>query len=219
MEPDGKAVYVSWKKTFRYAFTSQPYQWTDYIFDSAFLTSCASSVYKYPFLHLIVRSADFDCLPAFISILPQLGVRAFHLTCGGSSLPSSCIESLCQAIVNCPSLHCLDLSDNGLTDDTFAALATALGDRRSAVSTLCLFKNAIGDAGAMALATAVKQNSSICFVDLRMNHIGDKGLKPLLDVIEHAMRLEHMLLDGNYFNRQRVVLEKINKLLAAKPSW
>jgi hypothetical protein len=74
----------------------------------------------------------------------------------------------------------LDLTNNCIGDAGATALADAIKQEGNKITDLYLNNNNIGDAGTKALADAIKQEGSkVTVLHLNINHIGDEGKKAL----------------------------------------
>ena len=69
--------------------------------------------------------------------------------------------------------------------------------KENTLERLDLYGNRIGDAGAMALATALQTNTSLKALDLRLNKIGDAGAKDLATALHTNTSLTTLDLHGN----------------------
>ena len=94
------------------------------------------------------------------------------------------LERLLQRIrANDPTLTTIDLSWNHIGEAGAQALAEALKINTS-VTTIALYQNNIGDAGAQALAEALKTNTSVKEIDLKGNNIGEAGAQALAEALK-----------------------------------
>ena len=86
-------------------------------------------------------------------------------------------EIIPQLKANDPGLTCIDLGGNQIGDAGAQALAGAL-KVNCTVASIDLVSNGIGDAGAQALAGALKVNRTVMGIYLRFNEIGEAGALP-----------------------------------------
>ncbi len=117
-----------------------------------------------------------------------------HLLVSGlvSNQHGSCLEEL-------------DLSDNGIDDTGAQQLARVISlSNQSALRVLKLQYNQIGNAGAVALATALQQQQEqqhpvphLTTLGLGSNEIGDKGVMALVKAITTHPTLTHWSIDRN----------------------
>ena len=77
----------------------------------------------------------------------------------------------------------LNLSRNDIGDAGAGALAAALRHGGTALMDVDLRANNIGRLGAMTLAAALKVNATVMYLDLRDNPIGQEGADRLLPVL------------------------------------
>merc|ERR1711935_1238093 len=66
-----------------------------------------------------------------------------------------------------------------------------------AVTTWDLHGNRIGDAGAAAIAEALKTNTAVTFLGLKNNNIGDAGAAAIAEALETNTAVTSLSLDGN----------------------
>ena len=92
--------------------------------------------------------------------------------------------ALARALKDHAELRTIDLRGNELGDETMLALAETLGSTTSKrLEVLRLDDNAIGDAGAGALAAALKPAVQLETLILNDNKIGDAGVVALADAL------------------------------------
>eukprot|EP00812_Abedinium_dasypus_P009335 NODE_3031_length_840_cov_268.620382.p1 GENE.NODE_3031_length_840_cov_268.620382~~NODE_3031_length_840_cov_268.620382.p1 ORF type:complete len:199 (-),score=74.23 NODE_3031_length_840_cov_268.620382:226-822(-) len=107
------------------------------------------------------------------------------------------LEGLVVGVATQPNLTTLDLSDGGIADEhAVEALAEAL-KINSTLTWLRLVFNKIGDVGAKALADALKNNSTLETLWLTGNKIGDVGAKALADGLKSNSTLKTLWLEQN----------------------
>ena len=112
-----------------------------------------------------------------------------------------------------PSLSELDLSSNLIGEPGAKALASALHANRS-LAALRLSDNRIRDKGSGALALALEDSDSVLgLLDLRLNAVGEGGVRRLLSCLSansklHTLQLSSNLIgsgiDGNIINTARL---------------
>jgi Ran GTPase-activating protein (RanGAP) involved in mRNA processing and transport len=61
-----------------------------------------------------------------------------------------------------------------------------------------LYRNCIGDAGAKAVAEAIKVNSTLQEINLNMNSIGDEGAKAVAEAMKFNSTLHEIIFYWNY---------------------
>ena len=107
-------------------------------------------------------------------------------------------EQLLQRIrANDPSLTKIDLSDNAIGAAGAKALAAALKTNTS-VTTINLSYNYIGAAGAKTLAEALKTNTSVTTIDLGGNGIRNDGTQTLAEALKINTSVTMINLSYNY---------------------
>ncbi|KAL0239603.1 hypothetical protein GEMRC1_009711 [Eukaryota sp. GEM-RC1] len=77
----------------------------------------------------------------------------------------------------------IDLRYNSIGDEGARALAEVLRVN-TVVTSIDLVRNAIGDDGARTLAEVLKINTTVTKIDLSKNYIGDKGARALADALK-----------------------------------
>ncbi|KAI9024166.1 hypothetical protein DFJ74DRAFT_667631 [Hyaloraphidium curvatum] len=93
-------------------------------------------------------------------------------------------------------LTSLDLNTNKVGDGGTLALADALR-ANSTLTTLYLASNKVGDDGAQALAEALKVNSALTTLNLAANKIGVRGARALAEALKANSTLTNLDLGGN----------------------
>ncbi|KAL7467496.1 hypothetical protein ACHAXS_007736 [Conticribra weissflogii] len=151
---------------------------------------------------------DAELIRSAIIANPQLGVlklgynnlgdagtsliaSAIHFGVGGFG-ETDCVKLEKNAESNCkgvdtyhrrqhhPSLSVLDLGFNNIGDEGCSSLAFLAVSRNSALSTLYLSGNAVGEEGALALANAVAGGCGLTSLHLTANRVGAPGVKGLM---------------------------------------
>jgi len=115
-------------------------------------------------------------------------------------------EGVVQLLAGLPArARQLRLPSRGITGIGAAAIGAAIGASGSAVHSLSLERNQLGDDGALALAAAVPKAPALTSLALGDNHIGPDGLTALLQALETSrvreVDLGSSLLDGRRHNR------------------
>ena len=110
---------------------------------------------------------------------------------------------------NDASLTILGLNSNQIGNAGASALADALRVNTS-LTELNLYNNQIGDAGATALADALKLNTSLTTLNLNSNQIGDDGASALADALKTNTNLTILSL---YSNQIGDALQEIRRLM------
>ncbi|XP_075993863.1 uncharacterized protein drc5 [Genypterus blacodes] len=105
----------------------------------------------------------------------------------------------CQLLVNSlldhPSLMELDLSHNLIGDRGARAVCELLN--RGNLVTLNLYNNNIGGPGALDLAQALTQNSTLLSLNLCLNRLGDEGSQAFVQALLENSSLLHLHLGNN----------------------
>jgi len=108
---------------------------------------------------------------------------------------------LADALIRNATLINLNLECNKIGISGAEVLASYLMVRsQNTVKSLGLSFNFIGDDGAIAIAEAIKCNTSLCHLSLKNNNIGPIGLKAIADALECNSTLESISIFGNNFN-------------------
>eukprot|EP00286_Rhodomonas_abbreviata_P027958 CAMPEP_0181306148 /NCGR_PEP_ID=MMETSP1101-20121128/10133_1 /TAXON_ID=46948 /ORGANISM="Rhodomonas abbreviata, Strain Caron Lab Isolate" /LENGTH=136 /DNA_ID=CAMNT_0023412161 /DNA_START=264 /DNA_END=671 /DNA_ORIENTATION=+ len=97
-----------------------------------------------------------------------------------------------------PSSDCLDLGEFGLGDEGVIAVCAALRKINAVgLNALWLNGNKISDAGAKALAEALKHCPNLTDLRLYGNKISDAGAKALAEALKHCPNLTTLHLQRN----------------------
>jgi Leucine Rich repeat len=121
--------------------------------------------------------------------------RLKYLYVSHNSMGNSGISALAPvALAQCTVCH---VSDNKIGAIGAVSTAQALQDERCQVRTLQLDKNRLGDEGMVAIANALRYNTSLKHLDVRYNKIGNKGLVAIRDILlrEENTTLEYFLFE------------------------
>jgi Ran GTPase-activating protein (RanGAP) involved in mRNA processing and transport len=94
---------------------------------------------------------------------------------GGMALANALLSNASSALLN------LELKTNQLGDGSAAAFANVLVNGATRLEGLCLFDNAVGDVGAVALAAALRLNTSLKHIRLDRNNLQAAGKEALRD--------------------------------------
>jgi Ran GTPase-activating protein (RanGAP) involved in mRNA processing and transport len=127
---------------------------------------------------------------------------------------------LCVGLVANKSLRYLDLRCNKLSVECCAALNDLL-TKTSSITSLILSHNALGDAGALVLASGLRSNRTLQNLDMSHCKIKGGGLIALADGIRHQGMLEQLQLWGNEFSvdAAEVLCEKMLPRLQYVPDF
>jgi len=112
-----------------------------------------------------------------------------------ADVDDSAMTILARGLTSCASLTHLCLRGNSISSVGALALASALS--RSAVRELVLGSNALGDAGATAIAVLLRENTSITTLDLSGNGITPSGAVSLAAGLIRNATLRSLCLDFN----------------------
>ncbi|XP_051952219.1 dynein regulatory complex subunit 5 [Xyrauchen texanus] len=102
---------------------------------------------------------------------------------------------LVRHLLDHPSLLELDFSHNHITDRGAQAISKLLNHGQ--LKRLTVYNNRIRGAGAQALAHALARNSTLMFLNLRLNLIGDEGGQALAQALMKNNTLVDLHLGGN----------------------
>nr|CCC90873.1 putative leucine-rich repeat protein (LRRP) [Trypanosoma congolense IL3000] len=135
-------------------------------------------------------------------------------------------QYLCKSITqNCPRMRYVDLSENGILDESLVDVAHLLSDScietlflvschitprgvptlcdgvlsSQHISSLSLAFNMLGDAGASYIARALSSHPALRSLDISDNRIGDVGAVDVAEhlILSHHSRLEWLVLSVN----------------------
>merc|ERR1711935_67726 len=90
----------------------------------------------------------------------------------------------------------LRLGFNSIGEAGAVAIAEAL-KTNTAVTSLYLDGNSIGDAGAVAIAEALKTNTAVTYLDLYANSVGDAGAAAIAEALKTNTAVTSLNLGGN----------------------
>jgi Ca2+-binding EF-hand superfamily protein len=100
------------------------------------------------------------------------------------------------AVVASRAIRKLNLGYNGLSDDDVAIIVPLL--QQVTIDEILLDGNVIGDAGAIAIASALRQSAtSVVMLDLNDNALGDAGVDALYEMMLASPRLLKLYVGGN----------------------
>lgn len=111
---------------------------------------------------------------------------------------------LAESLIRNSTLRVLDLSDNGMTDDATASLATIIlqqfkDGNNSKLQCLVLSMNHMKDKGAIAVAHSLVQNTTLRMLSLADNEVTTKGLRELEKMLEQNCYLQRLYMYANRF--------------------
>jgi Ran GTPase-activating protein (RanGAP) involved in mRNA processing and transport len=129
--------------------------------------------------------------------LPTLNLKTLKLS-GCRLVPLELsVVASCLSRPTCP-LTYLDLSGNSIPQSTAMALASALKTNTS-ICSLKLAHCSLGDIGIEQLAVSFAHNTTLGHLNLSSNDIGPEGAKALARGIENSKSLGHLNLSHNPF--------------------
>ncbi|KAL7888582.1 hypothetical protein AOLI_G00035560 [Acnodon oligacanthus] len=102
---------------------------------------------------------------------------------------------LLRYLLDHPSLLELDLSHNLIGDRGARAIGKLLN--RSRLERLDIYDNQIRGSGAQALAHALSKNTSLLFLNLRLNRLGDEGGQAVAQALQKNGTLQNLNLGAN----------------------
>ena len=85
--------------------------------------------------------------------------------------------------------------DGKIGDAGAIALAEIL-KQNTTLEQLAIQNHSIGDKGAVALAEAIKHNTTVRLIDLSHNKIGEEGIVALVEAIKQNATIELVILEG-----------------------
>ena len=97
------------------------------------------------------------------------------------------------------SVKFLDIGSNQIDAEGAKYIAKALASGDCAVEELILRANRLTDEGAIAIAAAIKKNTSLTKLDLSFTSLADAGLVALANALVGNVTLKTLLLGGNKF--------------------
>ncbi|XP_005525162.1 PREDICTED: leucine-rich repeat-containing protein 34 [Pseudopodoces humilis] len=133
-----------------------------------------------------------------------------ELHLGKHEMKSFGVEQLCEALYGNSSLKYLDLSCNNIICDGVKFLGKLL-KKNQTLEILDLNANRIEDDGAIYLSEALSTwNRSLQVLSVVSNNITGKGLLALAHAIQSNMKLSHIYIWGNKFDKStRVVFSEL----------
>ena len=94
-----------------------------------------------------------------------------------------------------PSIEVLSINENNVGNDVAGAFARSLGDPNTLVRKFGMAQNCLRSTGASRVATALKGNSMLVFLDLGRNPIGSKGCAHIAEALAQNRTLTELVLD------------------------
>ncbi|KAL0244242.1 hypothetical protein GEMRC1_008327 [Eukaryota sp. GEM-RC1] len=123
---------------------------------------------------------------------------------------SSELKNCCDQVVR-NEVSMIELGYNSVGSQGAIAIAEAL-KVNSSVSGIYLHANSIGNEGAIAIAEALKVNSSVSRIDLMKNSIGNEGAIAIAEALKVNSSLKVVFQCRNSINRQtKKSLESLHK--------
>lgn len=95
----------------------------------------------------------------------------------------------------------IDLSDNAIRIDGAKALGTALGHNTS-VEWLSLRLNRLGDSGGILFFDALRSNSTITSLNLANNQLGPEAARSIAEYLKESSALTSICISGNDFKEE-----------------
>ena len=133
---------------------------------------------------------------AFKRALQSRVTKVTHLDLCRTSMTSSCVIMLAEALQSNTTLVCLDLSWNSIDSFGAAAIANGLKSNRT-LTHLQLRGNHISDAGAAQFAQCLRSNGSLVYLDLISNSIKYLGAAAIAKALKSNRTLTHLQLGWN----------------------
>ena len=133
---------------------------------------------------------------AFKRALQSRVTKVTHLDLCQTSMTSSCVIMLAEALQSNTTLVCLDLSWNSIDSVGAAAIANGLKSNRT-LTHLQLRGNHISDAGAAQFAQFLQSNGSLVYLDLISNGIKYLGAAAIAQALKSNRTLTHLQLGWN----------------------
>ncbi|CAH3037977.1 unnamed protein product, partial [Pocillopora meandrina] len=133
---------------------------------------------------------------AFKRALQSRVTKVTHLDLCRTSITSSCVIMLAEALQSNTTLVCLDLSWNNIDSFGAAAIANGLKSNRT-LTHLQLRGNHISDAGAAQFAQCLRSNGSLVYLDLISNSIKYLGAAAIAKALKSNTTLTHLQLGWN----------------------
>ncbi|NWV20356.1 LRC34 protein, partial [Origma solitaria] len=140
-----------------------------------------------------------------IALMLKNNSSLVELHLGKHEIKNFGVERLCEALYENSSLRYLDLSCNNITRDGVKFLGELL-KRNKTLEILDLSANRIEDVGAIYLSEALAmQNRTLRALSVVSNRITGEGLVALSHAIQSNVRLSHIYIWGNKFDRNTCV--------------
>jgi Ran GTPase-activating protein (RanGAP) involved in mRNA processing and transport len=152
------------------------------------------------------------------------GTKLRTLNLSTNSIGDRGVQLFTEFLTKHTNLKRLDLSGNGMHDETAFELADVLGMKECVIEDLMLSENHFGDAGCIALANSLAVNKTVCVLSLAANKIGDQGVKKIVKAFEvrgsklHVIDLSNNQIGGSglasvYFSPRREVATKTEPMI------
>lgn len=90
----------------------------------------------------------------------------------------------------------LNLSSNEIGDEGTKSLCEVL-KKNSVLTKICLDRNKIGDSGAESISELLKKNSTLQTIRLTENKIGDKGVKLISEALKINTSIRYIYMKDN----------------------
>lgn len=119
------------------------------------------------------------------------------LSLGGVALDAESAAPLAAALRAHASLQRIELEWNQLEDEGATLVGVAVGGAGGVLRSLGLARNAIGDAGAVALGVLLRSSDVLTSLRLEGNALGPQGAASLADGLRHNAVLTHLGLELN----------------------
>ena len=133
---------------------------------------------------------------AFKRALQSRVTKITHLDLCNTSMTSSCVIILAEALQSNTTLVRLDLSYNSIDYRGSAAIANGLKSNRT-LTHLQLRGNQISDAGATQFAQCLRSNGTLVYLDLISNSIKYSGAAAIAQALKSNRTLTHLQLGWN----------------------
>ena len=141
---------------------------------------------------------------AFKRALQSRVTKVTHLDLCNTSMTSSCVISLAEALQSNITLVRLDLSCNSIDSFGAAAMANGLKSNRT-LTHLQLRGNHISDDGAAQFAQCLRSNRTLVYLDLIGNSIKCLGATAIAQALKSNKTLTHLQLGWNKVGDSRAV--------------
>lgn len=135
-----------------------------------------------------IGPAGISALAACPALAQQTSLS--ELLLGSNQVSPSGTVALVGWVQRCPKLQVLDVSGNGLGEGGTRSLTALFGSHLSQLTSINLSLNAIGDAGATTVASALGHAPALVTLRLGRNGITDAGLSSLARALPLCPRIE-----------------------------